>query len=84
MRIMNHDENPSDVLSKIDDFISNKDNTEGLVDNVGELMKILDNTEQIVQGMGDDGYRKEMLGYLTVARTQTMNLLDAVDSMLEI
>ena len=76
-------ENPSDVLKKIDDFISNKDNSEGLIDNIGGLMKILDNTEQIIQGMGDEGYRKEMLGYVTVARTQTMNILDAFDSMMD-
>lgn len=83
-RILSQNENPSDVIRKIDDFISNKDNTESIMDEVGKIMRSLDALEQVVNNLEDEGYRNEMLGYVTVARTQMMNVLDAMDSMLEV
>jgi len=84
MRMMTTDDDPIDVISKIDDFISNKDNTESLMDDVTIVMTKLDNMERVITGMKDEGYRKEMLGYLQTSRLQVMNILDAVDSMLEV
>lgn len=83
-RILSQNENPSDVIRKIDDFISNKGNTESIMDEVGKIMRSLDALEQVVNNLEDEGYRNEMLGYVTVARTQMMNVLDAMDSMLEV
>lgn len=83
-RLHSQDENPADVIAKIDDFISNKDNTESIMNQVGVMMKTLDDTEQVVTNLEDEGYRNEMLGYITMARTQVMNILDAMDSMLEV
>jgi hypothetical protein len=83
-RMLSQGENPADVIKKIDDFINNKDNSESIVDNVQVMMKTLDATEQTVTNLEDEGYRNEMLGYVTIARTQVMNILDALDSMLEV
>ena len=83
-RILTQDENPADVIQKIDDFINNKDNSESIVDDIGFMMKKLDSLEQTVNNIEDEPYRNEMLGYVTMARTQVMNVLDALDSMLEI
>lgn len=82
--MMNTDENPSDVIKKIDDFISNKDNSESIMDSVGKMMELLDNTEKIVNNLEDDRFKNEMLGYIQTSRVQMLNLLDAVDSMLEV
>lgn len=83
-RLLSQDENPADVITKIDDFIMNPDNTDSMMEHIGLLMKTLDKTEQTVNNLEDEGYRNEMLGYIMVARTQTMNILDALDSMLEV
>jgi hypothetical protein len=37
-----------------------------------------------VNNIEDEPYRNEMLGYVTMARTQIMNVIDALDSMLEV
>lgn len=83
-RMLSQGENPADVIAKIDDFIQNKDNTTSLIDEVGKINKSLDTLEQVVTNLEDEGYRNEMLGYVTIARAQMMNILDAFDSMLEI
>jgi len=83
-RFLTQDENPADVIKKIDDFISNKDNTESIMDDVGSMMKTLDSLEMTVNNIEDEPYRNEMLGYVTIARTQIMNVIDALDSMLEV
>ena len=82
MRAFNIEENPSDVLKKIDDFISNKENPESIMDNIGDIMTKLDDTEQVINNIEDKHYREEMLGYITNARNYIMSILDAMDSML--
>ena len=83
-RILNTDENPSEVIKKIDDFISNKDNSETIMENIGKMMKLLDTTEQTINGLEDKRFRNEMLGYIQTSRVQMMSLVDAMDSMLEV
>jgi hypothetical protein len=82
MRAFGIEENPSDVLKKIDDFISNKDNTVAIMDNIGDMMGLLDKTEMVVNNLEERAYREEILGYITNARNYIMSMLDAMDSML--
>jgi hypothetical protein len=83
-RVLEFGESPSDVIKKIDSFIGNEDNTNGFMDNIGVIMKGVDRLENIVNNIGDERYRNEMLGYITMVRQYVTSALDAFDSMMEI
>lgn len=84
-RVMTLDDtNPKEVIDKIDNFISNEENSEDIMNNIGKLMKDLDATETVINNMEEERFKNEMLGYVQTARVQVMNLVDAVDSMLEV
>jgi hypothetical protein len=83
-RMLEVGESPSDVIKKIDSFIGNEDNTNGFMENIGVIMKGVDRLENIVNNIGDERYRNEMLGYITMVRQYITSALDAFDSMMEI
>jgi hypothetical protein len=77
-------EDPNDVIKKIDNFIGNEENTNSVMGNIGDIMTSVDKLERTIGDIGDDGYRNEMLGYITMIRQYVTNTLDAFDSMMEI
>jgi len=78
------EENPNDVIKKIDSFIGNEDNIDSMMGNIGDIMKSVDKLERVIGSIEDDHYRNEMLGYITMIRQYVTNTLDAFDSMMEI
>lgn len=76
-------ENPSDVITKINDFIGDGENVEKIMNDIGLLMRKLDDIEYTINGLGDKHYREEVLGYITSSRNYAMSMIDAIDSMIE-
>lgn len=84
MRAFTTDENPTDLLKKIDDFISNDDNTTTIMELINDITMKLDKLEVSINNLEEQVYREEMLGYLTMSRNYIINLLDALDSMMDL
>jgi hypothetical protein len=83
-RALNIGESPNDVIDKINSFIGDENNTNGFMENIGDIMKGVDRLETISNNIGDERYRNEMLGYITMIRQYVTSALDAFDSMMEI
>lgn len=83
MRAFTTDENPIDLLKKIDDFINNDDNTTIIMELVNDVIVKLDKLEVSINNLDEQVYREEMLGYVTMSRNYIINLLDALDSMMD-
>ena len=84
MRAFEMGENPNDVVSKIDRFIQDSDNTDSVMKHIGDIMNSSDKLERVIGNIEDDHYRNEMLGYITMIRQYVTNTLDAFDSMMDV
>lgn len=81
-RALTQDENPKDILSKINDFIGDGESVDTLMNDIGAILKKLDSIERVMSGLKEEHYRNEVLSYVTSARNYVTSMLDAVDSMM--
>lgn len=82
MRMFTTDDDPKDVVNKIDSFINDEQNTDNVLHQISTIMKSVDELEITINNIQDKPYREEMLGYTTMIRNYTVSVLDAFDSMM--
>lgn len=84
MRMMTHDEDPLDVIKKINNFIGNSENTDSLISDINDIINKMDSLEMTINNIGDMKFKNAMLNYLTNARSHISNIIDIFDEMMRV